>query len=88
MRFRFRQLTWQTAALVLAGLVAFAAPAAAKPGPGNKLWSSKASKHSGRSQWFDKLDRDMMSRSKRLLGTSKVILTINPPSSSRSSCSS
>ena len=78
MRFRFRQLTWQTAALVLAGLVAFAAPAAAKPGQGNKLWSSKASKHSGRSQWFDKLDRDMMSRSKRLLGTSKVILTINP----------
>ena len=79
MRSRFRQLTWQTAALVLAGLVAFAAPAAAKPGPGNKLWSSKRQQAaSGRSQRFDKLDRDMMSRSKRLLGTSKVILTINP----------
>jgi len=78
MRFRFRQLTWQTAALVLAGLVAFAAPAAAKPGQGNKLWSSKASKHSGRPQRFEKLDRETMSRSKWLLGTSKVILTINP----------
>jgi serine protease AprX len=77
MRSRFRQLSWQTAALVLAGLVAFAAPVAAKPGQG-KLWSSKASKHSGRQQRFEKLDRDLQSRSKRLLGTTKVILTINP----------
>jgi serine protease AprX len=80
MRSRFRQLTWQTAALVLAGLVAFAVPVAAKPGPGGKLWSSKAGQQhgSGRQQRFDKLDREMTSRSKRLLGTSKVILTVKP----------
>ena len=81
MRFRQRQFTWQTAALVLAALIAFAVPVAAKPGPGNKLWSSKegASKQrSGRQQRFEKLDKEMKSRSSRLLGTSKVILTINP----------
>ena len=81
MRFRQRQFTWQTAALVLAGLIAFAVPVAAKPGSSNKLWSSKASaskQRSGRQQRFEKLDKEMKSRSGRLLGTSKVILTINP----------
>ncbi len=81
MRFRQRQFTWQTAALVLAALIAFAVPVAAKPGPSNKLWSSKESaskQRSGRQQRFEKLDKEMKSRSSRLLGTSKVILTINP----------
>ena len=47
----------------------------------NKLWSSKASaskQRSGRQQRFEKLDKEMKSRSGRLLGTSKVILTIKP----------
>ena len=81
MRFRQRQFTWQTAALVLAALIAFAVPVAAKPGPSNKLWSSKESaskQRSGRQQRFEKLDKEMKSRSSRLLGTSKVIITINP----------
>jgi serine protease AprX len=81
MRSRQRQFTWQTAALVLAGLIAFAVPVAAKPGSSNKLWSSKASaskQRSGHQQRFEKLDKEMKSRSSRLLGTSKVILTINP----------
>ena len=80
MRSRQRQLTWQTAALVLAALVAFAVPVAAKPGSPSKKWTSKASasKHSGRQQRFQKLDKESRSRSGRLLGTSKVILTIKP----------
>jgi serine protease AprX len=81
MRSRQRQLTWQTAALVLASLIAFAVPVAATAGPSNKLWSSKASaskQRSGRQQRYSKLDAEMKSRSTRLLGTSKVILTINP----------
>jgi serine protease AprX len=81
MRSRNRQLTWQTAALVLASLIAFAAPVAAKSGSSHKLWSAKASankQRSGRQQRFEKLDSEMKSRSGRLLGTSKVILTINP----------
>ncbi len=83
MRSRKRQLTWQTGALVLAALVAFAVPVAAKPGSQSKKWTSKASasKHSGREQRFDKpdkLDKDSRSRSGRLLGTSKVIITIKP----------
>jgi len=81
MRSRQRQRSWQTAALVLAGLVAFAAPVAARPGPGNKQWSSSSnssSHRSGRQQRFEKLDKEMKSRSGRLLGTSKVIVTIRP----------
>ena len=84
MRSRQRQFTWQTAALVLASLIAFAVPVAAKPGSSSKLWSSKASaskqrsSSGGRQQRFEKLDKEMKSRSGRLLGTSKVILTINP----------
>src|SRR4029078_8481441 len=70
----------RTAALVLASLVAFAAPVAAGPGQSGRLWASKVSSQhrSGKQQRFDKLDKDMKSRSTRLLGTSKVILTINP----------
>ena len=80
MRSRQRQLTWQTGALVLAALVAFAAPVAAKPGPPGKKWTSKASasKHTGRQERFQKLDQESRSRSGRLLGTSRVILTIRP----------
>ena len=81
MRSRQRQRSWQTAALVLAGLIAFAAPVAAKPGQGIKLLSSKANPNkqkSGRQQRFEKLDKEMKWRSSRLLGTSKVILTVKP----------
>jgi serine protease AprX len=84
MRSRQRQRSWQTAALVLAGLIAFAVPVAAKPGPVSKLLSSKSNptkQRSGRQQRFDKLDKldmEMKSRSGRLLGTSKVIVTVKP----------
>ena len=81
MRSRQRQRSWQTAALVLAGLIAFAAPVAAKPGHGSKQWSSHSNpnkQRSGRQQRFEKLDKEMKSRSSRLFGTSKVILTIEP----------
>ena len=80
MRSRKRQLTWQTGALVLAALVAFAVPVAAKPGSPSKKWTSKASasQHSGRQERFQKLDQESRSRSGRLLGTSKVIITIKP----------
>ena len=84
MRSRQRQFTWQTAALVLASLIAFAVPVAAKPGSSSKLWSSKVEREqtalllAGGSSGSAKLDKEMQSRSSRLLGTSKVILTINP----------
>ena len=81
MRSRQRQRSWQTAALVLAGLIAFAAPVAAKPGHGSKPQSSNSNpnkQRSGRQQRFEKLDQEMKSRSSRLFGTSKVILTVEP----------
>ena len=81
MRSRVRQRSWQTVAFVLAGLMAFAVPVSAKPGSSQKLWSSKAntSRHnSGKQQRFEKLDKEMKSRSSRLLGTSKVILEVKP----------
>ena len=80
MFFRQRKSSWRTTALVLASLVAFAAPVAAGPGQSGRLWASKVSSQhrSGKQQRFEKLDKDMKSRSTRLLGTSKVILTINP----------
>ena len=81
MRFRHRQFTWQTAALVLAGLIAFAVPVAAEPGSNGKLWLSKASageQRSGRQERRDKFDNEMRSRARRLSGTSKVILTVKP----------
>ena len=81
MRSRQRQPSWPTAALVLACLFAFAAPVAANAGPLGKLLTSKANpnkQRSGKQQRFEKLDKEMKSRSTRLLGTSKVILTINP----------
>lgn len=81
MRSRQRQRSWPTAAFVLAGLIAFAAPVAAGQGLGSKLFSSQANssrQHSGKQQRFEKLDKEMKSRSGRLLGTSKVILTVKP----------
>ena len=64
------------------GLIAFAAPVAAEPGPVSKLWSSKANPNQqqvpAQQQRFEKLDKEMKSRSGRLLGTSKVILTVKP----------
>ena len=61
MRSRQRQFTWQTAALVLAALVAFAVPVAAKPGSpasGGRARRARA-QHSGRQQRFEKLDKEM-----------------------------
>jgi serine protease AprX len=69
MRFRQRFNSWLTLATALAAVVALAAPADAKP----------SRKQDGRgSQKYEKLDREMKSRSGRLLGTSRVILTIKP----------
>jgi serine protease AprX len=81
MRSPKRQFTWQTAALVLAGLVAFAVPVAASSGSPVKKWTSKASssqQHSGRQERRGKLDKELRSRSGRLFGTSKVIVIVKP----------
>ena len=60
MRSRRRQRSWQTAALVLACLIAFAAPVAAKPGHGSKRRSSNSNRtHAGRQQQFEKLDEEL-----------------------------
>jgi serine protease AprX len=56
--------------LVVASLIAFSAPVAAKPG---------SSKHRrGNQQRVEKLDREMKDRSKKLFGTSRVIITLKP----------
>jgi serine protease AprX len=80
MRSRQRQRSWPTVACVLAGLIAFAVPVAAEPGPGSKLFSSKSnsSRNSGKQHRYSKLDKEMSSRSSRLFGTSQVILTVKP----------
>ncbi len=69
MRFRKRLNSWLTPALALVAVVALAAPAtAAKP---NR-------KHGRGSQKYEKLDRELKSRSGRLVGTSRVIITLKP----------
>jgi serine protease AprX len=68
MRFRERASTWLTAALVIAGLLVAAAPASADSGR----------RGSRRSQQVEKLDKELKNRSGRLLGTSRVILTVKP----------
>jgi serine protease AprX len=67
MRLRIRQ-SWLTAAVVLLGLTVLAAPVSAKPGRHGK----------GKQVRVEKLDRDLKSRSSRLVGTSPVILTVAP----------
>ncbi len=66
---RKRKPNWSTAALVLIGLLVVAAPVSAKPGSG---------KSSGKNQRIEKLDRVMKARAGRLLGTSRVIITLKP----------
>jgi serine protease AprX len=68
MRSRERKSSWLRAALVLVGLVVLAAPVAAKPGPGRQ----------GNHRNVDKLDNELKARSGRLLGTSRVIITLKP----------
>jgi serine protease AprX len=70
MSFRERASSWLTPALVLAAIVAIATPVAAKPGP---------SRHSrGKQHRVEKLDKELKSRSSRLFGTSRVIITVKP----------
>jgi serine protease AprX len=68
MRLRQRSF-WLTPALVLAGLMVLAAPVSAKPGSGHGR---------GKPKQVQKLDRELKSRSGRLVGTSRVIITIKP----------
>ena len=63
---RKRACWWLMPVAVLAGLM-IAAPVAAKPQP-----------HRGRSSRVEKLDREVTSRASRLLGTSRVIITLQP----------
>jgi serine protease AprX len=70
MRSRQRTGLWLTPALVLAGLIAFSAPVAAKPG------SAKPGR--GKPPRVEKLDREMKNRSTRVFGTSQVIITLKP----------
>jgi serine protease AprX len=63
-------ISWLTPVLVLVGLIAFSAPVAAKPG---------SSKHRrGNQHRVEKLDRELKDRSKKLFGTSRVIITLKP----------
>ncbi len=67
MRSRRTVVSWLTAALLLVGLLASSAPADA------------AGRNRGsRRQQSSKLDNELRSRATRLLGTTKVILTIKP----------
>ena len=69
MRFRERLNSWLTPALALVAVVALAAPAtAAKP---NR-------QHGRGNQKYEKIDRELKSRSGRLVGTSRVIITLKP----------
>ena len=67
MRSRRQVTSWLTAALLLVGLLASSAPADA----------ASRNKNSRRQQ-YSKLDNELRGRSTRLLGTSKVILTVKP----------
>jgi serine protease AprX len=70
MCFRQRVRSWLTPALVLAGLLIFAAPLAAKPGSGKQ--------GHGKPRRVEKLDRELKGRASRLFGTSRVIITLKP----------
>jgi subtilisin family serine protease len=78
MRSRHRQRSWQTAAVLLAGLIAFAAPAAANSGPGSKLLVKPRLGNQGPGAQRQKLDTALKVRSGRLTGTSKVIIRVIP----------
>jgi serine protease AprX len=66
MRSRRKVTSWLTAALLLVGLFASSAPADA------------AGRNRGSRRQYDKLDSELRGRATRLLGTSKVILTVKP----------
>jgi serine protease AprX len=55
---------------VLVGLIIFAAPVAAKPGPGRS--------GPGKARRVEKLDKELKSRSGRFTGSSRVIITFKP----------
>jgi serine protease AprX len=69
---------------VLVGLLASAAPVAAKPN-GGKSWTTRASSakkqqnsNSGKNRRHEKLDKEVKWRSSQLFGTSRVIITFKP----------
>jgi serine protease AprX len=68
MRVRKRLNSWLAPAMALVAAVALAAPAAAKP----------SRKHGRGNQRYEKLDKELKSRSGRLVGTSRVIVTLKP----------
>src|SRR5262245_44554496 len=68
MRSRFGKRSWLTAALALTGVMMLAAPVAAESG----------SRKSSRPYRVEKLDGELKSRSGRLFGTSRVIITLKP----------
>ena len=70
MRVRNRMMSWLTPVLVLVGLIAFSAPVAAEPGSSNHR---RGSQHR-----VEKLDQELKDRSRRLFGTSRVIITLRP----------
>jgi subtilisin family serine protease len=78
MRSRHRQRSWQTAAVLLAGLIAFTAPAAASSGSGSKLLVKPRSGNQGPGAQSRKLDTALKALSGRLSGTSKVIIRVIP----------
>jgi serine protease AprX len=70
MRVRKRTGSWLTATLVLIGLITLATPVSADSG--RSKFSSR------RNQKFEKIDRELKSRSGQLFGTSRVIITVKP----------
>jgi serine protease AprX len=77
MRVRSRSTfaAWVTPVLVLVGLLAMAVPVSAESGGSGKNGRSNRSQ---RYQSRDKLDKDVRSRANRLLGTTRVIITVKP----------
>ena len=71
MRSRQQKKLWLMPVLVLAGLMAYSAPAAAKPGSAGP---GRGKQH----HRVEKLDRELKVRSGRLFGTSRVIITLKP----------
>ncbi len=77
MRVRSRSTftAWVTPVLVLVGLLAMAVPVSAESGGSGKNGKSNRSQ---RYQNRDKFDEDVRSRASRLLGTTRVIITVKP----------
>jgi serine protease AprX len=72
MRSRKRVSSWLTAAIVLAGLFALAAPVSAESGPG------RSGSNRGHQRQVQKLDGESRARASKLFGTSRVIITLDP----------